>query len=171
MAGLQDRDVRSCHSVEGKMFMRMAVLATTVALVTAGFAIPTVAATDPGTSGTPDASVTIVSKSADIGIGASWGSGTLKYAGHSYKFSVKGVDVAAVGYSKVVGHGRVYNLKHLHDFDGTYAAADGEATAGKGVGGQVLKNGNGVEIRIDDMTKGARLAGAAQGIELTLAGG
>lgn len=149
--------------------MRLAVFATSLALTSASFTLPALAARDPGTSGAPDGTVVIVSKSADIGIGASWGSGTLKYAGHTYKFGVKGVDVAAVGYSKVVGHGRVYNLKHLHDFDGTYAAANGEATAGKGVGGQVLKNGNGVEIRIDDMTKGARLAGAAQGIELTLA--
>lgn len=146
-------------------------LATGFALTSLGLALPANAATDPGTSGVPDATVTIVSKSADIGIGATWGGGTLKYAGHTYHFSVKGVDVAAVGYSKVVGHGRVYHLHHLHDFDGTYAAADGEATLDKGLGGQVLKNGNGVEIRIDDMTKGARLAGAAQGIELTLAAG
>lgn len=151
--------------------MRMVALATSLGLAAAGLALPALAAQDPGTSGTPDGRVLIVSQSADLGVGASWGNGTLKYAGHSYKFTVKGVDVAAVGYSKVVGHGRVYNLKHLHDFDGTYAAANGEATVGKGLGGEVLKNGNGVEIRIDDMTKGARLAGAAQGIELTLASG
>ncbi len=63
-------------------------------------------------------------------------------------------------------------MKHLHDFNGTYAAADGEATAGSGLGGQVLKNGNGdgVLIKVDDLTKGARLAGAAQGITLQLSG-
>ena len=156
--------------------MRLAALATGLALSTAtlaasGLAMPALASQDPGISATPDGRVTIVSRSADIGIGASWGSGVLKYQGHSYKFSVKGVDVAAVGYSKIIGHGRVYNLKHLHDFDGTYAAAQGEATVVKGLGGQVLTNGNGVELRIDNVTKGARLAGAAQGIELTLASG
>lgn len=148
--------------------MRMTAFAASL-FVAASLAAPAMAAQDPGTSGAPDGTVTIVSKSADLGVGASWGNGVLKYAGHRYNFSVKGVDVAAIGYSKVVGHGRVYNLKHLHDFNGTYAAANGEATVGKGLGGEVLKNGNGVEIRIDDMTKGARLAGAAQGIELTLA--
>ena len=151
--------------------MRLAVLTASLVLATAGSALPALAAQDPGTSGRPDATVTIISKAADIGIGATWGHGVLRYAGHTYSFSVKGVDVAAVGFSKIVGHGRVYNLKHLHDFDGTYAAADGEATVGKGLGGNVLKNGNGVELRIDDITKGARLAGAAQGIELTLASG
>ncbi len=151
--------------------MRLAAFTTSLALATAGVALPVMAAEDPGASGRPDATVTIVSKAADIGIGATWGNGVLRYAGHRYTFSVKGVDVAAVGFSKIVGHGRVYNLKHLHDFDGTYAAADGEATVGKGLGGNVLKNGNGVELRIDDITKGARLAGAAQGIELTLTKG
>ncbi len=53
----------------------------------------------------------------------------------------------------MIGHGRVYNLKHLHDFDGTYGAANGEATLGNGIGGRYLKNGNGVELRIDDITK------------------
>jgi len=142
------------------------------ALATSGAALaPQPArARDPGTNGPVVGHVTIVAKAADVGVGWTWGDGVLRYHGHSYHFSVKGVDVAAVGYSKVVGHGRVYNLKHLHDFDGTYAAANGEATVGQGIGGRVLINGNGVQIRLDDVTKGARLAGAAQGIELTLRG-
>ncbi|WP_408886720.1 hypothetical protein [Lichenicola cladoniae] len=147
--------------------MRMA-FASSLLLAGAMFSVPAIAARDPGTSGHPAGYVTIVAKAADVGIGFTWGDGTLKYHGHTYHFGVKGVDVAAVGYSKVVGHGRVYNLNSLHDFDGTYAAANGEATLGSGLGGRILKNGNGVEIRIDDVSKGARLAGAAQGIELTL---
>lgn len=141
-------------------------LAATFALATAS--LPAVAAQDPGVSGSPVGTVTISAKAADVGIGFTWGDGVLKYAGHTYHFTVKGGDIAAVGYSKITGHGRVYNLKKLQDFNGTYAAATGEATAGSGLGGQILKNGNGVEIRVDDITKGARLAGAAQGIQLTL---
>ena len=148
--------------------MRLAALATSFALATASFAAQAIAAQDPGTNHHPDGYVTIVAKAADVGVGFTWGDGVLKFHGHTYHFSVKGVDVAAVGFSKVIGHGRVYDLKNLHDFDGTYAAANGEATVGSGLGGRVLTNGNGVEIRIDDVTKGARLAGAAQGIELTL---
>ena len=148
--------------------MRLAALVTGLALATAVSAVPAVAAQDPGTNHHPDGYVTIVAKAADIGVGYTWGDGLLKFHGRSYHFNVKGVDVAAVGFSKVVGHGRVYDLKNLHDFNGTYAAANGEATVGSGLGGRILTNGNGVEIRIDDVTKGARLAGAAQGIELTL---
>ncbi len=81
---------------------------------------------------------------------------------------MRGVTVADVGFSRIVGHGRVYNLHRLADFSGTYGAATGEATLGSGLGGQFLKNGQGVEIGIDDVTRGARLAGSADGIQLEL---
>ena len=142
--------------------MRMAVFAAGLALVS----VPALAARDAGAPGPVAGHVTITAKAADVGVGYTWGDGVLRYRGHDYHFNVKGVDIAAVGYSSVTGHGRVYNLKHLRDFDGTYAAADGEATLGNGIGGRFLKNGNGVEIRIDDVSKGARLSGAGQGIEL-----
>jgi hypothetical protein len=145
--------------------MRSAILASGFLLVSTALAV----AAEPANA--PVGTVTIVSKSADLGVGASWGHGTLHFKGHNYGFSVKGVDVAAVGYSKVVGHGRVYKLATLHDFDGTYAAANGAVTLGTGKGGQVLENSSGVQIEIVDMTKGARLAGAAQGIEFTLDNG
>ena len=146
--------------------MRMATLATGLALFTAPtFAVSAAAANGPGPV---DGHVVITAQAADVGVGFTWGDGVLTYHGHTYHFSVKGVDVAAVGYSKVVGHGRVYNLHHLRDFDGTYAAANGEATLGNGIGGRYLKNGAGVGIRIDDTTHGARLSGAAQGIQLEL---
>ena len=125
---------------------------------------------DPGVSQQPDGTVTIVQKSADLGIGGTWGSGMLHWHGHSYPFTLKGGDVGAVGYSKTVGHGRVYDLKKLSDFNGTYAAAAGAVTAGTGIGGQALVNGNGVGLRIDDKSTGARLAGAAQGIQIELTG-
>ncbi|MBS4074358.1 hypothetical protein KGY14_04035 [Ameyamaea chiangmaiensis] len=118
--------------------------------------------------GTPAGKVTLTVKSADVGVGYTWGEGTLRYGHHTYHFTVKGGTIAAVGYSKVIGTGTVYNLSHLRDFDGTYAAVNGEATAGDGLGGQVLKNGNGVAIKIETVSKGARLAAAAQGIELTI---
>lgn len=143
--------------------MRLATLAAGLALVS----VPALAR-DPGAPGPVNGHVTITAKAADIGIGFTWGNGVLRYKGHDYHFKVKGVDIAAVGYSSVIGHGRVYNLKHLHDFDGTYGAANGEATLGNGIGGRYLKNGNGVELRIDDISKGARLSGGGQGIELTL---
>ena len=140
------------------------------AVLAAGLALslPALAQRDPGHPGPVDGRVTIVAQSAAVGVGYTWGDGTLLYHGHHYRFSVKGVDVAAVGYSRVIGHGRVYNLHRLGDFDGTYAASTGEATVGHGLAGQALINTNGVQIRIDDVTRGAKLSGSADGIQLEL---
>ena len=122
----------------------------------------------PGTSGPVSGTIFMSAQGAAAGVGYTWGDGVLRYGGRSHHFTVKGVTVADVGYSKVTGRGRVYNLKRLQDFSGTYAAATGEATLVNGIGGQVLRNGNGVEIRVDQTTRGARLQGSADGVTLTL---
>ena len=144
--------------------MRLPVFAAAAVLASATGAF----AADPGVHSAIDGRVIIHAKSANVGVGWSWGEGTLIYHHHHYPFSVQGLNVAAVGFSTVTGHGRVYNLHNLHDFDGTYAQSHGEATLGTGIGGSALINGNGVQIRIDDVTKGAQLAGATSGIELKL---
>lgn len=123
---------------------------------------------DPGVSGPVSGTITLSAQGAAAGVGYTWGDGVLRYGGRSHHFTVKGITVADVGYSRITGRGRVYNLKRLQDFSGTYAAATGEATLVNGIGGQVLRNGNGVEIRVDQTTRGARLQGSADGITLTL---
>ena len=123
---------------------------------------------DPGVTGPVSGTVSMTAQGAAAGIGYTWGDGNLRFGGRTYRFSVNGVTIADVGYSKVRSTGRVYNLHRLQDFSGTYVAATGEATLVNGIGGQVLKNSNGVEIRIDQVTKGARLQGSADGIKLTL---
>ncbi|CEF54120.1 hypothetical protein [Acetobacter ghanensis] len=120
------------------------------------------------TLGAPTAKLTLTAKSADIGLGYTWGDGTLTYAGKAHAFSITGGTIAAVGFSKIEGTGTVYNLHRLKDFNGTYAAAHGEATLGQGLGGAVLENKNGVRIKIETISQGARLAGSAQGLTLTL---
>lgn len=113
--------------------------------------------------------ITLHAKSADVGVGWTWGNGTLHWHGHNYPFTVKGLNVAAVGYSTVDAHGVVHNLKNLRDFDGTYASSTGSVTVDKGVEGEALVNGNGVQIDISGTTKGARLSGSVDGIKLQLA--
>lgn len=147
--------------------MRFAALATCVALTAAAPAL----AADPGVSSAPDGTVTIYAKSANLGVGWSWGDGILRWHHHTYHFSISGLNIAAVGYSTLTGHGRVYKLHHLHDFDGTYYQSHGEVTAGRGIGGSLYVNGNGVQVRVDDVTHGAQLAGSASGIEFKLHGG
>lgn len=126
------------------------------------------AARDPGVSGAPVVTVLLQARSAAVGVGFTWGDGTLNYRGHRYPFTVKGISVADVGFSRLTGRGRVYNLKRVEDFTGTYVASTGEATLGKGLAGQVLVNAAGVQLRIDNVTRGAELVGSADGIQLTL---
>ncbi|MBO1358421.1 MULTISPECIES: hypothetical protein [Acetobacter] len=146
--------------------MRFAPIAAVAALSLATIATPSVAAGD--ALGSPTATVVLTAKSADIGVGYTWGDATLTYNHKKYHFSVTGGTIAAVGYSEATGKGTVYNLHRAEDFAGTYAAAAGEATLGEGIGGKVLENKNGVRIKIEMASKGARLAAAASGITFTL---
>ena len=118
----------------------------------------------PAQSGT----IAISAHAAALGVGYEWGNGLLRYRGHSYHFTVNGISVADLGIANISARGRVYNLHRVQDFSGTYAALGGEATAGKGIGGQILRNANGVEVRIDESARGARLDASADGIQLTL---
>lgn len=150
------------------MMRRFAVLATVATMVTGLAAAPAQAQKDPGQSGPVSGTISLTAKGAAVGVGYTWGDGTLRFGGRTYRFAVNGVTIADVGFSKVSGRGRVYNLKRLQDFSGTYVAATGEATLVNGLSGQVLRNSNGVEIRVDNVTRGARLQGSADGIKLTL---
>lgn len=132
------------------------------------WATPATAARDPGAPGRPSGTVSLQAKAAAVGVGFTWGDGILTFNGHRYPFEVKGITVADVGFSRLSGRGRVYNLKKIGDFSGTYAASTGEATVGRGLAGQVLINSAGVQLRIDSVTRGARLSGSADGIQLTL---
>ena len=125
-------------------------------------------AADPLKPGRIDGTVVLTSHAIAVGVGYEWGSGVLRFHGHRYPFIVKGLSIADVGMAKVQARGRVYGLHNLADFSGTYAAVTGEATVGQGEGGQFLKNGNGVELRLDQSTKGARLTGSGGGVDITL---
>ena len=125
-------------------------------------------AAQPAMAAATNGTITLRAKSADVGVGWTWGNGTLHWHGHNYPFTVKGLNVAAVGYSTVDAHGVVHNLKDLHDFDGTYASSTGSVTVNKGIEGQALVNGNGVQIDLSGATRGARLSGSVDGIELKL---
>ncbi|AOX20460.1 hypothetical protein [Kozakia baliensis] len=152
-----------------RSFTRRAFAASTfvAAVAAAGVASPAVAA--PDALGTPVGRITLTAKSADVGIGYTWGDGTLTYGHRTYHFKVSGGNIAAVGYSKLEATGTVYNLKNLHDFDGGYGALSGDATLDRGIGGAVLSNSNGVKIKFTSATRGAHLAAGGQGLSFKLA--
>src|SRR5262245_1065311 len=103
-----------------------------------------------------------------VGIGFSWGKGTLSYGGKQYKVKVEGLSVGEVGVNKASATGKVTNLKKLDDFNGNYTAGGAGATVGGGAGVSIMKNQNGVTIELKSTTQGASLKLAASGIKLTI---
>ena len=77
-----------------------------------------------------DATLKLSEGAVAAGVGHSWGKGTLTYKGRNYPVKVSGVSAGQVGVSKVEATGKVFNLAKLEDFNGTYAAAGAEGTAG-----------------------------------------
>ena len=144
--------------------MFTAVAAGAVALSSSAFA-----AADPVQPGPVNGTISLSAQGAAAGVGYTWGDGVLNFHGRQYHFTINGVSIADVGYSRVTGRGRVYHLKDVKDFSGTYVASTGQATAGNAsIGGQILQNANGVQIRVDQVSRGARLEGSVDGIKLTL---
>ena len=116
----------------------------------------------------PDGTVKLTEGSVAVGIGWSWGHGTLSYKGKTYKFKVDGLSVGEVGVTKAQATGNVFTLKSLEDFSGIYRAASAGATAVKGKDITALENDKGVVLELKSATKGASLKLALEGLKLTL---
>ena len=112
--------------------------------------------------------VTIESKSVAVGVGVSWGDGTLEFRGKKYPFTVQGLSVVDLGVSKVSAQGDVTNLKKVEDFAGTYTAAGAGGTVGGGMAVAALKNQNGVEMKLTATTQGVKFALAGAGVTVKL---
>ncbi len=121
-------------------------------------------AAEPAPSGT----VKLTSKAVAIGVGVSWGDGTLTVGGKPHAFSIEGLSVADLGVSDVTTSGEVFNLKSVADFSGNYVAGEAGIAIAGGPTDTILKNQNGVVIRLHGTQKGARLTLAAEGVKLKL---
>ena len=117
-------------------------------------------------SATADGTIELHGGSVAAGVGFTWESGSLMFHGKKYPVSVTGLDVVDIGATKVSATGKVYNLKKLEDFDGTYASLGAGAALGGGVGTASMKNQNGVQIDLDSTTEGAKLTLAAGGVSM-----
>jgi hypothetical protein len=117
----------------------------------------------------PDATLTLSEGTVALGIGFSWGKGSLDYKGKKHPVKVTGLSVGEVGLDRATAVGSVYNLKKLADFDGNYVAAGAAATIAGGAGVSAMKNQNGVVIELKSTTQGASLKLAAEGLKLSIA--
>jgi hypothetical protein len=116
----------------------------------------------------PDATLKLTEGQVALGIGWSWGKGVLTYKGKQYPFKVDGISVGDVGVTEAKAEGKIYNLKKLSDFTGSFTSASAEGTLGLGAGATAMKNENGVIVHLFPKTKGVNLKLAAGGVKFTL---
>ena len=127
-------------------------------------AVTLAVAAEPAPSGT----VRISSKTVAIGVGVSWGDGTLMFQGKNYTFSVDGLSVVDLGVSDVTSSGEVFNLTNVADFSGVYTAGEAGIAIGGGPTDTIMKNDRGVVIRLHGSQKGGRLTLAGGGVTLKI---
>jgi hypothetical protein len=105
-----------------------------------------------------------------VGIGYSWGHGTLYNSKDQkeYKFKISGVSVADVGAAGISAEGEVYNLSSPADLNGDYSAYTAGVTIIEGGSVAYLKNDKGVVIKLHSQTGGVRFNLSANGMHVTL---
>jgi hypothetical protein len=153
--------------------MKLARLTMTGVLALSALVIsiaPTIALAQSTTAAArPDATATFTTTSIAVGVGYSWGTGVLRYRGRNYPFKVGGLSALGLGASSVQGTAEIYNLGQISDFDGLYGAASASATAGtEGVGTGILRNTDGVELRLNTHSEGLQLNLAISGVTIEL---
>jgi hypothetical protein len=143
-------------------YSRIGRMAAIIA-ATGAIALPALAEDGPS-----DARLHLSGGSVAFFAGVSWGHGSLDFRGHSYRVKVRGLKVGSIGAASFDANGDVFHLRHLHDIDGTYGAADASATMGAGAGAVTLHNDKGVVINMTSSTAGLQLTLAPAGVELEL---
>ena len=118
----------------------------------------------------PSAYVWLSGGAVGVGIGYTWGHGTLYYSKDQkeYKFKLSGVSVADVGGAGMTAEGEVYNLASPADLSGNYSAVTAGLTVGAGGSVAYLKNEKGVVIKLHSQTGGLRFNLSAEGMHVTL---
>jgi len=114
----------------------------------------------------PVGTVTVEYSQFSAGVGVSWGSGVLKFQGKEYPFKIKGLQLAAVGISKVTAVGEVYRLTRVSDFYGKFVAAEAGLALGGGAAGLTMKNQNDILMNLRATNQGVQLNLALEGLSI-----
>lgn len=102
-------------------------------------------------------------------LGGSVGDGNLTFRGKRYPFKIGGLSVGAhLGVAKTSAVGKVYNLKEISNFPGTYTKLDASIALGGGVGGLQMQNENGVIMNLESRTQGLQFNLGMSGVTVTM---
>ena len=116
----------------------------------------------------PVGTVSIETKAVAVAVGFSWGEGVLKFGGKEYPFKIKGLSVLDIGIFTISAEGDVYHLKNVSDFPGTFSAAEAGIAVGGGSGASIMKNQNGVVLKLKSKKAGVQLKLAAEGLKVEM---
>ncbi|HYZ62055.1 MAG TPA: hypothetical protein VE650_06330, partial [Acetobacteraceae bacterium] len=117
----------------------------------------------------PDATLELSGGAVALGVGYTWGNGTLIFHGRRYPVRVSGLSLASVGADGYTAAGTVSNLKRLQDINGVYTSVAAGGAVGGGAGVTAMQNQNGVVIQMTSTDEGLDLTLAAEGLRLALA--
>ncbi len=122
----------------------------------------------PSSAQTPDGVIELSGGAVAIGIGYSWGSGTLIFQGKRYPLNISGLSVASVGVTDYTAAGSVEGLHSPQDINGVFTAVSAGGTLGGGGNISAMQNQNGVVIHLTSTTQGLSLSLAAEGLKISL---
>ncbi len=115
------------------------------------------------------AHIAITIKKAGFVLGVSSGSGILTYNGSRYPVSVGGLRIGlTIGASHATLSGPVYNLRQVHDIEGTYGTIGASAAAGPGADNLVVQNDKGVKLLLRGRQMGFEASLDAGGLSISL---
>jgi hypothetical protein len=118
----------------------------------------------------PDATLTLQGGGVAAGIGYTWGHGELTYRESAHRFSINGISVVDVGATDLAAAGKIYNLKNLADFSGSYVALGAGITVTGGGTAVYLENEHGVVIKLISTEAGLKFTLSADGVHIALKG-
>ncbi len=102
-------------------------------------------------------------------IGASGGSGTLNFRGHSYPISIGGLSAGFVfGGSETYFHGTVSHISSPGDVTGIYGAAGAGAAVGRGAQAIVLTNEKGAVLSLTGRQVGLQINADLCGLSISV---
>src|ERR1700683_3021295 len=162
----------ACYSLalKGNETMHKSLLTLLAIMFVSGTAAAADGASPVAEGAIPSGYVWLSGGSVAIGIGYSWGHGTLYNSKDQkkYKFTISGVSVAGVGAAGITAEGEVYNLTSPADLGGNYSAVTAGVTIIEGGSVAYLKNDKGVVIKLHSQTGGLRFNLSANGMHVTL---
>jgi hypothetical protein len=123
----------------------------------------------------PTGTIQVATKSIAIGVGVTWGDGTLTFNGKDHGFTVKGLSLTDLGIGNAMVKGNVYKLSKLDDFAGTYTPTEPHFQLG-GAGppwsgsyrGMILANEKGVVVQMWVVREGPLLRLVDNAVEVRL---